>query len=192
MAKENEDNPKDVWKKLVKKHWKIALIIAAGIACAFIGAIFVFLWRVTGPEAILRYPQTLGLWTVGYLFTLFFDLILWELLIIGIPVIAAAIVIYVIWWKKLSAEEKQEFPNSQKDKRAQRKMSKGRGGGFFNILLTITWLIIISVDGYWDVAFGGWTFIYLVNSILGAFLWDLLILGIPATIVLIWWLTRAK
>src|SRR5271157_2374303 len=124
MAEINQDIQKGAWKNFLKKHWKMTFIIAAGIACAFIGAIFVFLWRTTGPEALARYPPTLGLWTVGYLVSLLVDLILWGLLLIVAPIIAAAIGIYFLWWKKLLAEERQLYARAQKIKNRER-MSGG-------------------------------------------------------------------
>ncbi len=171
----------------------MALLILAGIACAFVGTIFLFLWRTTGPEALARYPMTLDLWTVGYLVSLVLDLLLWFILLILVPVIAAAILLYFLWWNKFPQEEKQEYISRSKNgfphKRFSRRRGR-RGGGFLNILFCITWLIIIASEGNWDKAFRLWTFTYLVYSILAAFLWDLLILGAPATIALILWLRR--
>jgi len=190
MTKENEEHPEEIWKNFLRKHWKIFLLIAGGIICAVIGAIYVFLWRTTGPEAIAQYPQTLDLWTVGYIITLILDVILWEFLIIGIPVIAVAVLIILLWWNKLPAEEKQEYSRSPKGKGSQKKVSRGRGSGIFGFLITITWLIIIYLDGYWNTAFGLWNYTYLIYSVLAALLWDLLIVGIPLTIFLIWWLRR--
>lgn len=75
MTKESEEIPEETWKIFLKTHWKISILGVAGIVCAVIGAIFVFLWRTTGPEAIARYPATLDLWTVGYIITVILDLI---------------------------------------------------------------------------------------------------------------------
>jgi hypothetical protein len=190
MSEEKKEIKMDAWKSFLKKHWKMASIVAAGLACAFIGAIAVFLWRTVGPEALTRYPATLGLWTVGNIVALVLDVLSWGLLLILLPVIAAVIVIYLLWWKKLPTEEQQAIiPSNDKGQRKKPMRGKG-GGGFFNLLITITWLIVINSDGNWNTAFGAWTFTYLVMSVITAFLWDLLILGIPAAIVLIWWIRR--
>ncbi len=190
MAKETEEISKEVWKKFLKNHWKIALVAVAGIIGAFIGAIYVFLWRTTGPEAIARYPATLDLWTVGYAIMLLIDLILWEILVIGLPVIAAVIVLYLLWWKKLPAEEQQEMKIPPREKSPQRKGRRGRGGNVLNFLVTITWLITIFANGYWDTPFKLWTFTYLFTSIIAAFLWLIVIFAIPAAIALVWWIRR--
>jgi hypothetical protein len=190
MAEGFQEIPKNTWKNFLQKHWKMALVIAAGIACAVVGAIAVFLWRTTGPEALVRYPPTLGLWTVGYLVSLLVDLILWGLLLIVLPIIAAAICIYFLWWKRIPAGERQEYFGGPREKRPRRRARRGSAGGIFNIFVFITWLIIIGADGNWSKAFGLWTFSYLVISVLAAFLWDLLIIAIPVTIAFIWWVRR--
>lgn len=194
MTIESEKIPEERWKKFLKNHWKISLLIAGGLVIAVIGAIYVFLWRTTGPEAIAQYPPTLDLWTVGYIITLVLNVILWEFLIIGIPVIAAAIIIFLLWWNKLPAEEKQEYSGSPKEKGTRKKIPARRGSGIFGFLVTITWLIIIYINGNWNVTFANWNYTYLIYSVLAAILWDLIIFGIPIAVLvgiyLIWWSRR--
>ncbi len=187
---ETGEVPKDVWKAFLKTHWKIALVAIGGIIGAVIGAIYVFLWRTIGVEAQAIYPATLDLWTVGFAIRLIIDLILWELLIVFVPVIVAVVALYLLWWKKLPADEQNVFKNAPRENTPKKKGRRRNGRGFFNVLVGITWLIIIAVNGKWDEAFRLWTFTFLINSIVGAFLWDLVILGIPAGIALIWWLKR--
>ena len=117
MAEGSQEIPKNTWKNFLKKHWKMAIVFAAGIACVVVGAIAVFLWRTTGPEALVRYPPTLNLWTVGYLVSLIVDLILWGLLLIAVPIIAAAICIYFLWWRKVPADERPEFSSASKERK---------------------------------------------------------------------------
>ncbi len=191
MAEEIKNVPQEKgWKKFVKKHWKITLVVVAGLITAFVWAIFVFLWRATGAVAAERYPLTLDLWTVGYLWALFWDLILWEFLLVILPVLVAAIVIFAVWWNKLPAEEKQEYSRKNEDKSQHKKKSLDKGSSVFSCLITITLLILINVNGYWNVPFGAWTFAFLINTLVSAFLWDLTIIGVPGAIALVWWLRR--
>ncbi|MBN2150755.1 MAG: hypothetical protein JW839_04825 [Candidatus Lokiarchaeota archaeon] len=190
MTETTQGVPKDAWKNLVKRHWKMSAVIVAGVVGAVIGAILVFLWRTIGPEALARYPSTLDLWAVGYVVSLLLDLLLWEILLVVLPVIAAAIAVYFLWWNKIPEAERQEYASATKDGKPQKKVKKGGAGGVLNFLVAITWLIVVHADGKWDAAFGSWTFTYLVTSVLTAFLWDLVIIGIPATIALIWWIVR--
>jgi hypothetical protein len=190
MAVETIAPSEERWKEFLKNHWKLSLLILGGIVLAIIGALCVFLWRTTGPEATGYYPQTLDLWTVGYIITLILNLILWEFLVIGIPVIAAVIIIYFLWWNKLPAEEKQKYSRGREAKRIQKRNQARRGSGAFGFLVTITWLIIILIDGNWNTAFENWTYTYLIYSVLTAIMWDLIIFGIPIVILLILWLGR--
>jgi hypothetical protein len=190
MAEEKNMTQSEAWKGFLKKHWKMALVIIAGIACAFIGAIFVFLWRTIGIDVQAMYPSTLDLWSIGYLVSIVLDLLGWLFLLIVLPVIAAVIVLYLFWWNKFPEEEKRAYMQSSKDASTSKKMKRNGGGGAFNFLITITWLIIVYADGKWNAPFGTWTFLYLVNSVLATLLWDLLIIGIPATIALVVWLVR--
>ena len=180
---EEEKNDK-AWKKFLKNHWKFCLIIAAGIVGAVIGAVIVFLWRVGAAPAALGTPPNIGAWTVGYCVTFILNLILWEFLLIGIPIIAAAISIYALWYRKLPEDERAEYEKEEK------KHHTRDGGGAVSFLVTITWLIIVWVTGYWNIAFSTWTFNYLISSWLWALLWDLIIFGIPIAIGAIWWLHR--
>ena len=56
----------------------------------------------------------------------------------------------------------------------------------------LIWLIIVWIDGRWNLAFQAWTFNDWVYSWLAACLWALLIVGIPGTIFIIWSLRRPK
>ncbi len=168
----------DVWKNLFRKHWKMILvIIGVGIGAA-IGGILVFLWVVENGQATGLFPMLLGEWTVGYCITFILHVILWELLFIVIPVAVVAIVIYMQWYRKLPEEEK--LPH--------RGVTPGRGSGGFSFLVTIVWLIIVWLDGRWNIAFQSWTLNDWVYSWLAAFLWPSLIIGIPVAIGVTWWI----
>jgi hypothetical protein len=184
------DFQNETWKKFVKMHWKITIVMAAGIASAVVDAIFVFLWRITGPEAATLYPSTLGLWTVGSVWNLFWDIVLWEFLLVLLPVIAVVIVIFATWYRKLPADERNEYFPKPDPSKPRKKVSTRNGGRAINFIVTVTWLILIKVGGNWETAFVSWTFTYLITTILWAFLWDLIIIGTPASIALIWWLRR--
>ncbi|MHA2066578.1 MAG: hypothetical protein ACXABY_19575, partial [Candidatus Thorarchaeota archaeon] len=54
----------------------------------------------------------------------------------------------------------------------------------------ITWLIVVWVDGRWNLAFESWTFNDWVYSFLAALAWDLLIFGVPIALAFIWWIRK--
>ncbi len=81
------------------------LLFAVGAVLVVVGAILVILWVIGQAQATNLVPATLGLWTMGYLVTFLLNLIFWEVLLIGVPVIVAGIAIWQ-WWKRLPQEER--------------------------------------------------------------------------------------
>jgi len=168
------------WKRFLQKQWKMFLVIIGIIAGAVIGAIFVFLWVIDNGQATGLVPALIGQWTVGYCITFLLHLIFWEIIFVGIPLIVAAITLYMLWYRKLPKDEK--FPS-------QGAAATGGGGGI-SFLIGIVWLVITWVEGRWDLAFESWTLNEWVYSWLAAFLWVLLIIGVPLAIGITWWLRR--
>ena len=124
-------------------------------------------------------PVVLGEWTVGYFFKFILNVILWELVFVaswGIPVV---LIIYFQWYKKLPDEERKEYEGKH------RRKSAGEGGGM-SFFVGVRWLIIVWIDGRWNLAFQEWTFDDWVYSWLEACLWVLLVVGILGTIYIIW------
>ncbi|MHA1427893.1 MAG: hypothetical protein ACTSQI_18075 [Candidatus Helarchaeota archaeon] len=190
MENKEEEKIDETWKKFLRKHWKMTLLLIGAGAGAVVGALLVFLWVVANAQATGLVPIDLGMWTVGYTVTFIINVILWELLFIGIPVVVAAILIIMLWWKKLPEEEREEYKREPKKGWRRRGTSSGGGGGIISFLVMITWLIIIWVDNMWNIAFEDWFFNYWIYSGLAAFLWVLLIFGVPITILIILWLRR--
>lgn len=185
---ENEEEISDkVWIKFLKKHWKMTLIIIAGVVIAAVSGFLLFIWFIL-PNALSTHivPRNLSLWTVGFVLIFILNVILWEFLVIGIPVIVFAGVVFLLWWKKLPDEEKEEYTGKQ-EKKDSRRVSNRNGGGAISFLVFITWLIIVYVNHQWDTPFITWSIEYLIFSFITAFLWDLLIFGVPISVgVLIW------
>ena len=183
-------NNDEVWIKFLRKHWKMTILIAAGIGIAIICGLLLFLWFILPnalPNNIL--PKSLAFWTVGSVVNFVLNVILWEFLFIGIPVIACAALIFIQWWRKLPDEEKEEYTGEPKKKGKTRQITTGSsGGGIFSFLIFLTWLIIIYTDNQWDTFFATWSIEYFLYSWIAACLWDLLIFGVPICIVLVIWI----
>jgi hypothetical protein len=177
MTELESEQSEKIWKKFIKKQWKmLALFIAVAIV-AVISAILVFLWFVGDAQATSLVPTTL--WTMGYLVTFLLHLLFWEVLFIGIPVIIAVAAIYILWWKKLPDEERNEYRRGH----LFGKRSRSRdGGGAITFLVNIGFIIKVYLDGNWNVPFATWTFDYLVYSYLWVIIWMVIIFGIPIVI----------
>ncbi|MFX0068992.1 MAG: hypothetical protein ACFFA1_08575 [Promethearchaeota archaeon] len=189
MAETNEEASRKVFVKFLRRQWKMTLVIAGVIAAAAITALFVFLWVVADAQATGLVPATIGLWSVGSLITFILHVILWEFVFVGTWGIPIAALIYLLWWKKIPDEERREYVGEPEEKR--RRMSAGRGGGFISFIVTVTWLIMIWINGRWNLAFQAWTFNDFVYSWIHAIAWDLLILGLPAAIFIIGYIVYA-
>ena len=176
-----------IWKKFLRKHWKMFVLFVVAAILVIAGAILVFLWFVGDAQVTSLVPATVGLWTLGYLVTFLLYLIFWEVLFIGIPVIITVAAIYFIWWKKIPDEERKEYRRRHLFGKSSRRTD---GGGAISLLVNIVFIIKVYLDGNWNVPFATWTFDYLVYSYLWALLWILIIFGIPILLGGTWWIGR--
>lgn len=186
MAENESDKDSKIWKKFLRRHWKAAAIIVAGIALAVLGAILVYLWFVGQAQLNGIVPGSLGLWAMGNLVSFLLNLAFWELLLIGIPVVLAIIVAYT-QYRKLPADERDEYRRANLFGSSSRRRDWNNGLSF---LVFIVFIIKVYADGNWNVPFSSWTFDYLVYSGIFALLVVLLVLGIPALLGGGWWLRR--
>ena len=185
MAETESENGEKIWKKFLRKHWKALVLFVGAAILAFIGAFLVFLWYVGEAQLTGLVPATLNLWTMGHLVTFILHVIFWEILYIGVPVIIAAGAGWWLWWKRLPDDEKEEYRQGHLfDNRSHRT----EGGQGISFLVFIAFIIKVYLDGKWDVPFATWTFDYLVCSCIMAFIWILIIFGIPIAIGATWWI----
>lgn len=173
-----------IWKKFLKKHWNMFALFVVGAVLALVGTVLVYLWFVGDAQLTGMVPSTLGEWTMGYMVTFILHLILWELLLVGIPVTIAAVAGW-LWWKRIPDEERKEYHFFGK-----RSGATSGGGGGISLLVFIIFCIKVFADGNWNVAFSAWRFDYLVDSMLWALIWILIIFGIPAALGIIWWINH--
>jgi len=186
MAGEEFDVDPGIWKKFLGRHWRMAVIAVIGIILAVAGAVLVYLWFVGEAQSSGLVPETLDLWTMGYLITFVLNLIFWELLLIGIPLVVAVLVAYMVW-KKLPAEEREEYRRGKLFKSKSKSRDFGNG---FSFLINIGFIFKVYLDGNWDSPFATWSFDYLVYSYLVVLMVIVAIFGIPAVIGATWWLSK--
>jgi len=63
-------------------------------------------------------------------------------------------------------------------------------GGAAPTLLFIAFAIKVYIDGNWNETISNYTLNYVVDSMITILAWTAIIIGIPLTIVAIWWLHR--
>jgi hypothetical protein len=182
MTETGSENGSEGWKKFLRKHLNMVALFIVAVVLASVGAICVFLWFVGDAQSTRMVPSTLGLWTMGHLVTFVLHAIFWELLLIGVPVILAAVAGW-LWWRRLPSDEKKEYHFFGKRSRAT-----SGGGGAVSLLFFVAFCIKVFIDGNWNVAFATWTFDYVVYSMLWILIWILVIFGIPVAMGVIWWI----
>src|SRR5207237_9973111 len=97
----------------MRKHWRtVATFVVAGIL-AVASAIYVFLWFVGDAQSTGLVPRTLGLWTMANLVSFILNAIFWELLLVGIPIVVALVVAWLVW-ERLSNDELRGYRRSRK------------------------------------------------------------------------------
>lgn len=171
------------WTKFIKKHWSIFAVFVVALIFAVIGAIYVFWWFIGDAQTTGLVPSSLGLWSMANIVIFILHLILWELLVIGIPAIIGAVIGW-LWWRRLPDEEKKEYHLSGRRSRSR------DAGGAISPLLFVAFAIKVYVDGNWNVAISTYTVDYVVGSMITILVWITVIFGIPMAIGAIWWIHR--
>jgi hypothetical protein len=122
-----ENGSKD-WRRFLRKHWHVFVVFVVGAVTAAVGAAYVFLWFVGNAQSGGLVPWALAQWTPGNAVAFALNLLFWELLLIGVPVILAAIGGW-LWWRKSPVEEREgcRFPGG-------RALSERRRGGLIRVL----------------------------------------------------------
>jgi hypothetical protein len=168
------------WRSFVKRHWGAVTIFAVAAALFVAEAVYVFWWFVGSAQSSGLVPLLLGRWTMGNLVSFILYSILWELLLVGIPVAVAAIIAWM-WWKRLPLEERAAYHMGGRSRSAG-------GSGGVSLLFFIAFCIKVYLDGNWDVPFATYTLNYVVGSMITILVWGLIIFGIPIAIGLTWWI----
>ena len=173
------------WRTFVGRHKGAVAAFAIAVGLAFAWAVYVFLWFAAMAESTGLVPATLGLWTMGDLLNFIVYAAFWELLLVGSSLVVGAIVV-LLWWRRLPATERESYHLFSGRRR------RSRGGGGLSSLLFIAFAIKVYADGMWDVPISSYTLDYVVGSVFTILVWGLVILGIPAALAAIWWVSREK
>jgi len=183
MTTEVEKQSESDWGKFIRKHSAIFAVFIVLIVVAAVGGVYVFWWFTQNAQSTGLVPSTIGDWSMANLIFFILHAIFWELVLIGIPAIIAAIIGWQ-WWKRLPAEEKYHLSG--------RRSRSSSAGGAFSTLLFIAFAIKVYIDGNWSVPISTYTLNYVVGSMITILAWIAVIFGIPGIIALIWWIFHKR
>jgi len=184
MAVNASEDGAAAWRSFLRRHWMMFALWATGGILAAISAILVFLWFVGDAQAKEMVPTTLFSWTMENCMTFVLNLILWEVLLIGIPVAIAAGVGW-LGWKRIPVEERKEYRFF-----GPRSRATSGGGGAISLLVFVAFCFKVYLDGRWNIPISSWPLNYLVYSWLTACAWVLILFGVPIAVGVIWWVGR--
>jgi len=179
------DQEEKIWKQFLRNHMSIFIvwiIIALG---AIIAALYVLTWFVGNAQATGLVPEPLNLWALSHIIIFFIWLIIWMLILVGIPLAIIAGAFYVLWWKQLPQEERNAYKQGHL---FGHRSKRSDGGGALSFFIFIVFIIKIYLDGNWASPIASWSFDYLFSSWLTALFWVAGIIGIPLLIGLAWWI----
>ena len=173
------------WISFLRNHWQILVLFIAAAISSAVGAVYVFLWFTAYAQSSSQVPRTLGLWTMAHALTFLLNLIFWEIVLVGVPVIVVSLAGWW-WWRRIPYEEKKYYNLFDTQSR-----SRSDGGGAVSVLFWVAFSIRVFLDGNWNVAVASWTLDYFVYTSVWTVIWMLIIFGIPAAVTgIIWWITH--
>jgi hypothetical protein len=172
------------WREFLKRHTGAVAVFIVAVGLVLAWAVYVFWWLVGTAQTSGLVPSSLGLWTMGNVVSFIIYSILWELLLVGIPVGAGAIGTWM-WWKKLPSDERAAYHFGGRSRSAS-------GSGGVSFLFFAAFCIKVYVDGNWNVAISTFTLNYVVSSMITILAWFAVIFAIGAVIAFAWWIRRGS
>jgi len=181
MSEELSDE--QYWKKKIKEHMPLFIVIIIAGVCAFIGALVVIIWFIETSPIGAQGTALIGDWSLDWIVGFYILIILWELLFVGIPTGLFFGVGGYIWWNRLPDEEKAEFKAREKKNKHRKRNAGGGGGGGF--LMFIAYCIYMGVQGSYYAPFSSQPYSYWVYGMFYTLMWMFIIFGIPICIILL-------
>jgi hypothetical protein len=180
MAEENQEELAFA-KRMVKKYWYMLIVLAVGVIGVIIGALLTLKFVIVNTSVGGEGTWTIAEFSLGTAILLCLWVFLWELLFVGLPVIAYFGIIVGIWWTSLPEDEKTRMKErDSKEKTASQKANEG--GGVFGFIIFITFLILVTIDGNLFTPFGDLSYTYWIIMWLSAIFWLFIVIGIPVLI----------
>ncbi|MHA1542349.1 MAG: hypothetical protein ACTSQH_05190 [Candidatus Hodarchaeales archaeon] len=189
----SEKSSKLFWKNLVIRYWVYVLIFGLIMIGAIIGFILTLDWYLNTTSIGGQGTWTFDQFSMGTMVEFVVFLFLYLLVIVGIPTtVAAGITVAILYFVVFDPELKEGIKlQLKRDEERNRRFGRSsEGGGVFGFLMFIGVCIKVTFDGNWMTEFGSLSYKYFVDAWITVFIWGLIIVGIPAVIIGIWYVRR--
>ncbi len=181
MSEELSDE--QFWKKKIKEHIPLLIVVIIAVVFAFIGALVVIIWFIETSPIGAQGTALIGDWSLDWIVGFYILVILFELLFVGIPAGLFFGVGGYIWWKRLPDEEKAEFKAREKKNKHRKRNTGGSGGG--GLFMFIAYAIYMGTQGNYYTPFGNLPYSYWIYGMFYTLMWIAIIIGIPICIILL-------
>ncbi|MHA2288118.1 MAG: hypothetical protein ACXABG_04960 [Promethearchaeota archaeon] len=187
MSEEVSDE--QFWKNKMKEYKWIFIVVIIAVAVIIAGVILVLIWYIETSPIGRQGDALIGEWRLDWVVGFMIQIILWELLIVGLPTGLFFGVGGYIVWSRLSDEKKEEFKARDK-KKTHRKRDAGSGGGG-SLFMFIAYCIYMglqpsaSYGSMYNAPFNSQPYSYWIYAGLYTFMWIVIIIGVPVCIILI-------
>ena len=184
MSEELSDE--QYWKKKIKEHMPLFIVVIIAAALAFVGALLVVIWFIESSPIGAQGTALIGDWNLDWIVGFYILIILFELLFVGIPAGLFFGVGGYIWWKRLPDEEKAEFKAREKKNKHRKRNAGGGGGGGALMFIAYCIYIAMSSNGVnYYAPFSSQPYSYWVYGMFYTLMWMVIIFGIPICIILL-------
>jgi len=177
------------WMGMIKKYWYALVVFGIAIVGFIVGAIVVLMLYISAPDIAGGGTWTLDDFSLGSALLWIIFLILWELLTVVLPfVVFCGIVAVLFWYVILPEEDKSAI--KERERREKHSKKTNQGGGAAGFIFFLAFLCVVAIEGnFWTVA-GDLTYSYYIFAYLRGIMWTCIVLGIPALIVGIIFLSK--
>ncbi|MFQ6126964.1 MAG: hypothetical protein ACE5R6_20505 [Candidatus Heimdallarchaeota archaeon] len=189
----NEISNEAFWKNLAVQNWYFVGIFGLIIIGAIIGCILTVNWYIDNQSIGGNGSWTFNQFSMKTALLWVIYLVLWILLLVGVPTVAVGgFIVALNWFALFPTDLKDEIKLRWKKDEEVRKTrgTKRDSGGVFSFLMFVGVCLYVYVDGNWSTEFGSLNLRYFVDAYITVFVWGLIIVGIPAAIFGITWFVK--
>ncbi|MFX0066862.1 MAG: hypothetical protein ACFFC7_32415 [Candidatus Hermodarchaeota archaeon] len=172
MSNDNDNETNGHFWYVLKKYWKFIAIMIVGGTIAVIGAVLVLLLYIDNSAIGGFGTWSIGEFSIGNIVFWCIMLVIFEILLVGIPALIILGGIALLWWRSLTPEEKADW---ERDSSSKRDIGGGSGVTF---IINIIFLILIWLSGNWNTPLSTIPYSYLIHT----YLFVMIILAIPFAI----------